>query len=305
MGPLSAPATPPMLLERYAGAVAAWAPAKLNVFLEVLARRADGYHEVATLMVAVSLFDTLLFEEGAPGRLELTCDDPRLPAGPENLVCRAADRLRERTGCTKGARVRLVKRIPLAAGLAGGSSDAAAALAGLNRLWGLGLGAGELAALAAEVGSDVPFFLGGPAAWCTGRGERVAPAQVGGRFWFVLVCPPFGLSTAAVYGRVRPPATPVDGADVRAALGAGDADALGRHLHNRLQEAAEELRPELAGCRARLAACRSAGCLMSGSGTTLFAVCRDRAEALRVAHELRNGPEEGSPPRVFLVRSCA
>src|SRR5262249_39972994 len=150
-------ALPPMLNERHADAVVVWAPAKVNLYLEVLGERPDGYHEVATLMVAVSLYDTLEIKEDASADVRLRCDHPTLSTGPDNLVCRAAALLRQRTGWQRGAELRLVKRIPLAAGLAGGSTDAAAALAGLNRLWKLGLARPELAALGAELGSDVAF----------------------------------------------------------------------------------------------------------------------------------------------------
>src|SRR5437667_291729 len=157
-----------MLSERHADAVVVWAPAKVNLYLEVLAKRPDGYHEIATLMMAVSLYDTLEFKEEATGKIQLDCDHPELTTGPENLVCRAADLLRQRTGCHRGVHIRLVKRIPMAAGLAGGSTDAAATLAGLNRLWWLGLARNRLAELGAEIGSDVAFFFTTPAAWCTG-----------------------------------------------------------------------------------------------------------------------------------------
>src|SRR5215813_1105776 len=118
------PPRPPMLSERRADAVILWAPAKVNLFLEVLAKRADGYHEIATLMVAVSLYDTLEFKEEGSGQIQLDCDQPSLSTGSDNLICRAAELLRRRTGCGQGAHIRLVKRIPLAAGLAGGSTDA-------------------------------------------------------------------------------------------------------------------------------------------------------------------------------------
>src|SRR5438045_6147000 len=153
------------------------APAKVNLFLEVLTKRPDGFHELETLMAAVDLFDTLEVRPGPAGEIDLECDPPGLPTGPENLVYAAADRLRRRAGRPGlGAAVRLTKRIPTRAGLAGGSSDAAATRVGLNRVWDLGLGKPEVAAVAAEVGSDVPFFVDGlPAAWCTGRGEVVTP----------------------------------------------------------------------------------------------------------------------------------
>src|SRR5262245_14402940 len=123
-----------MHIARLADRVEVRAPAKVNLFLEVLAKRPDGYHDIATLMVAVGLFDTLEFADDATGALTLRCDSPRLSTGPDNLVCRAAELLRQTTGAKRGARIGLSKRIPLAAGLAGGSSDAAATLAGLNAL---------------------------------------------------------------------------------------------------------------------------------------------------------------------------
>jgi 4-diphosphocytidyl-2-C-methyl-D-erythritol kinase len=294
-----------MLITHYADAVVVWAPAKVNLYLEVLDKRADGYHEVETLLVSVSLYDTLVFKEDSPGQFVLRCNRQDLSTGPDNLVARAADLLRRHTGCTRGARVRLAKRIPLAAGLAGGSTDAAAALAGLNRLWHLGLPVEDLAALAARLGSDVPFFFASPAAWCTGRGERVAPAPLPRRLWFVLVCPPFGLSTAEVYRGVKVPQTPHSAEGMRRALAAGDLAEVGRRLHNRLQLAALALRPELADYLNRLAALGPAGQLMSGSGSTLFAVCRDRPQAARIARELRHGAPEKGRLRVYLVRSCA
>src|SRR5262249_20761994 len=208
MGFPSPPTQSPMLITHCANDVVVWAPAKVNLYLEVLGKRADGYHEIETLMVSVSLYDTLVFKEDSPGQFVLRCNRPELSTGPDNLVTRAADLLRRHTGCTRGARVRLAKRIPLAAGLAGGSTDAAAALAGLTRLWHLGLPDEERAALGAQLGSDVAFFFATPAAWCTGRGERVLPTPLPGRLWFVLVCPPFGLSTAEVYRGVKVPEEP-------------------------------------------------------------------------------------------------
>jgi 4-diphosphocytidyl-2-C-methyl-D-erythritol kinase len=294
-----------MLSERHADAVVIWAPAKVNLFLEVLAKRADGYHEIATLMVAVSLYDRLEFKEETSGQIQFDCSHPDLATGPDNLVFRAAALLRQRSGCSTGACIHLDKRIPLAAGLAGGSTDAAATLAGLNRLWQLGIGEVELSALGAELGSDVTFFFATPAAWCTGRGEQVATVPLGQPLWFVLVCPPVGLATADVYRKVRVPEAPQTGEEIRWALAAGHVEEIGRRLHNRLQEAAEQLCPAVADWRGRLERLGPAGQLMSGSGTTVFALCRDRREALRIARQLRFGPDEASRPRVFLVCSCS
>ncbi len=293
-----------MILRRRGADVLVRAPAKVNLFLEVLRRRADGYHELATLMTAVSLYDTLRFRDDPSGSVRLRCDRADLSAGPDNLICRAAELLRRRVGRDLGVNAFLWKRIPTAAGLGGGSSDAAAALAGLNILWRLGLRRDELTALAAELGSDVPFFFAAPAAWCTGRGEMVEPLALGRPLDFVLVSPPFGLSTAEVFGNIVAPPGPVSGEDVRRAAEAGDVEELGRRLHNRLQAAAERLRPETAEWRERLAALGPAGAMMTGSGSTVFALCRSPEEALRVARGLNAFREKGAGPRVHIVRSC-
>lgn len=293
-----------MLIQRRGDAVVVWAPAKVNLFLEVLARRSDGFHEIATLMVAVSLYDTLECIPAPDKVLELTCDNDELSVGPDNLILRAAVLLRERAGAKRGARLTLSKRIPLAAGLAGGSTDAAAALAGLNVLWNLGLPTSHLASLGGEIGSDVPFFFHTPAAWCTGRGEKVQQLDLPRPLWLVLACPGIGLSTAEVYGKGRVPDAPVDGGRVRAALESVDAVSLGGLLHNRLQETADRLRPELVAVRKRLSRAGPAGCLMSGSGTSCFALCRDEAEALELVQGLRTETGQAEIGRVFVVRSC-
>lgn len=278
------------------------APAKVNLFLEIVAKRADGFHAVETLMLAVSLADTLEFASADNETIDLTCSDPGLSAGPDNLVVQAAERLRQHVGKRLGATIRLTKRIPTQAGLGGGSSDAATTLIGLNRLWRLGLGAGELIKLAAALGSDVAFFLRPPAAWCTGRGEVIEPRTVGRRLHLVLVKPPFGLPTADVYRGVRVPDAPVDGAAMQAALAAGDVEEIGRRLHNRLQEPAEKLRPEIASLMARLAATGPAGCLLSGSGSAILALARDARDARRIAAEISAaGSADGT--RTWIVRS--
>ena len=290
-----------MRLATFADGVAILAPAKVNLHLEVLGKRPDGYHEIATLMVAIRLSDILGFT--AADDLRLQCNRPDLSTGPDNLVVRAARLLQERTGCTRGARIRLVKRIPMAAGLAGGSTDAAATLLGLNRLWDLGLTRDELAKLGGELGSDIPFFFQPPAAWCTGRGEIVTPLPTGRRLDLVLLCPAFGCPTAQVYRNVTVPAQPRSGDPICRALGEGNIEELGRLLHNRLQPAAEKLAPEIAAHGRRLITLRPAGQLMSGSGSSLFALCRDRAEAERIARDLRHEATKESYT-VHLVRSC-
>jgi 4-diphosphocytidyl-2-C-methyl-D-erythritol kinase len=279
-------------------------PAKVNLFLEVLARRPDCYHDLATLMVAVSLYDTLEICSAGDSEVRLECDQPGLSTGGDNLVSRAAALVQERYGCKQGAVIRLSKRIPMAAGLAGGSSDAAATLAGLNRLWKLGLSQADLMRLGGELGSDVSFFFAPGAAWCTGRGEKVESVPVGRPVDLVLVCPAVGLATAQVFRELTVPETPRHGHAVRQALAAGNVEEIGLQLFNRLQPTAEKLCPEVAHWHQRLADCRPTGQLMTGSGSTVFAVCRDSVEALRIARELRSVREERADCRVFIVRSC-
>lgn len=291
-----------MRTERRPGALVIGAPAKLNLFLEVLGRRADGYHDIATLMVAVGLEDTLEIRPADDGGVTLECDDPRLSTGPDNLVRRAAAALQQYTGCRRGAAIRLRKRIPMAAGLAGGSADAAATLAGLNELWELGLAHGQLASLAGRLGSDVPFFFATPAAWGTGRGEKVIAVRLGRPLWLVLGCPGQGLATGLVYARAQVPKGVQTGQQIREAFAAGDPKQIGGLLHNRLQEAAEDLCPQVAALRRRFESLGLPGVLMTGSGSSVFGLCGDQRQALEAACRLRHGREKGL--RVFVVRTC-
>src|SRR5256886_7101276 len=193
-----------VLLKRSGGArrLVLSAAAKINLALEVLGRREDGYHEVATVMQAVDLSDRLVIEDAEV--LELRVSAPDVPSDGSNLVARAARALRETAAVSRGARITLIKRIPVAGGLGGGSADAGATLMGLSRLWRLGWPRARLAELAATLGTDVPFFLRGGAALGTGRGGRVAPGP--------RAAPPVGLgkprggaSTPASFGGGTPP----------------------------------------------------------------------------------------------------
>lgn len=281
------------------------APAKLNLFLEVLRKRPNGYHDLESLMVAVDLFDTLELRANSSGTVTLTCDPPSLSAGPDNLVHKAATALREAAKRPElGAEIRLTKRIPAQAGLGGGSSDAAATLAGLNQIWKLGLTRPELLAIAASIGSDVAFFLSLPAAWCEGRGERVTPEESAKPFDFVLVCPPVGLGTAGVYGRLAVPAKPTSGNAARSAFRAGDAERLGAAVFNRLEEPAFALEPVVGRIRRRLASLGPCGTMMSGSGSAVFAVCRDRPHAFQIARKFQDSrPTDEPESRVLVVQS--
>lgn len=267
------------------------APAKINLFLEVLGRRNDGYHELVTCMVPLAWADELHFI--ASPQLTLRCSDPLLPLDQNNLVLKAALALQHHTKTSLGAEIYLNKKIPSPAGLGGGSSDAATTLRGLNQLWQLNLSDAELMNLAATIGSDVPFFLAGSAAWCRGRGERVTPFQMGCKLSLLLVCPMVGLSTPAVYQTLQAP--PLDAGLQQAvsetamlqALRMQSPDVIAEALFNRLQPPAERCLPLLGELRQLLETARSRnmclGSLMSGSGSSYFVVCRDQDETQRLA----------------------
>lgn len=285
-------------------AVVVAAPAKLNLFLEILRKRADGYHDLESLMVAIDLFDTLEIRATSDGAITLVCEPDTLSAGPDNLVHKAATALRAFSNrADLGATIRLVKRIPAQAGLGGGSSDAAAALVGLNQIWKLALTREELVGIAASIGSDVAFFLTLPAAWCTGRGEVATPEDGANTFHFVLVCPPVGVGTAGVYKRLAVPEKPLDGFALREAYREGNAVALGLAMFNRLEEPAFALEPLVGRIRQRLGSLGACGAMMSGSGSTVFAVCRDRNHAIQIAGAFQDArPADEPESRVLVVR---
>ncbi|MBW3541211.1 MAG: 4-(cytidine 5'-diphospho)-2-C-methyl-D-erythritol kinase [Planctomycetes bacterium] len=287
-----------MLFRHVPSALVVHAPAKLNLFLEVLGKRPDGYHELETLMVTVGLYDTLFVTETDSGEIRLrttgatgdpaAADGLAVPHDERNLVVRAARLLQQAAGARGGARIVLHKRIPAGSGLAGGSSDAAAALAALNRLWGLGLPAEELRRLAAELGSDVPFFLvQAPAAVCRGRGERIEPVRLPEGLWFVVVRPRSGLSTSQVFSHCRLAEQKQSTRPLVEALHRGRLDRAARHFHNALYEPAASLNPEVAQLRDWLRSCPVAGDLMSGSGSACFALCRHGRLARRLAARAR------------------
>ncbi len=267
------------------------ASAKVNLALEVLGRRADGYHEIATVLQAVDLSDRLVLEDAEA--LELRVGAPGVPADASNLALRAARALGEAAGVERGVRITLDKRIPVAAGLGGGSADAAAVLIGLNRLWRLRWPAARLVEVARGLGMDVPFFLHGGCALATGRGEKLEPVA-GTPLALVLVNPRFGSSTAATYARVTP-AMYTDGARVRTlieALARGRADRVAATLYNGLEAAVRPVHPEIDRMKAALLAAGALGTAMSGSGPTVFGVARSFEHARQIRTRLTRGSWE-------------
>jgi 4-diphosphocytidyl-2-C-methyl-D-erythritol kinase len=274
-------------------------PAKVNLVLGVGPRRDDGFHDLATVYYALDLHDELVADDPGDRSVTMTIegsqpDLQRLPRDGRNLVVRAARLLARRFGTgDAGVRFALHKDIPLTAGLAGGSSDAAAALVACNALWGLGLGVADLLPLAAELGSDVPFCLLGGAVLGAGRGEIVVPVPVTGEQHWVLVLAAGGLSTPAMFaaldlardrGTARPPTTAVPD-ELLAALTTGDAASIGAAMTNDLEEVAVAARPELARILTTARSAGAAAALVSGSGPTCAVLAHDRpgAEAIAVA----------------------
>lgn len=283
-----------MILVESAGrdAVTVRVPAKINVTLAVLGRRPDGYHDIDTVMLPLTIQDRLTARRERGGGLVLVAPGTRgLPLGRDNTVLRAARALRARARASCGVRFELEKRIPVGAGLGGGSADAAAALVTLDRLWERRSGPRALRAFAAAIGSDVPFFLGRGAARARGRGERLTPVACRGPFHVVLVYPRFAASTADVYRNLKFPLTVrrphANIARVLKSLRDGDAAALGAHLWNDLEASALSLFPRLRALRRALNRFPFLGVGMSGSGSAFFGVCRNRHEALRLASRVR------------------
>jgi len=260
------------------------APAKINWTLEVLDQRPDGFHEVKTILQTIDLCDSLELEPAA--ELTLTATGEGLPPPDENLTMRAARLLQKRAGYSGGARMRLTKSIPVAAGLGGGSSDAAAALRGLDRLWGLALPHERLVELAAEVGSDVPFFLYGGTALAEGRGERITPLPDAPRTAILVVVPPLSMShkTQRMYSLLGPEHYGDGAASDRFA------DALRQRrlfeesdLYDVFDSLAFRAFPELHACRQALMQAGASAVHLAGSGPALFMLLRDEEQRERLA----------------------
>jgi 4-diphosphocytidyl-2-C-methyl-D-erythritol kinase len=274
-------------------------PAKINPVLEVLGKRADGYHELALVFQAVGLYDELeFFEDGQGLHLDILESPVPLAADDSNLILKAAklffgEILKEE----RGVRIRLKKKIPLAAGLGGGSSDAAATLVGLDRLFKTQAGEKKLGVLAAQLGSDVPFFLTGGTALGRGRGELITAWPAGPEISLILVKPPEGLSTPAVYRSGKAVMTGGEKAQhFQAILQRSDLREIGRSLFNGLEPAAFSLMPEVERIKQKLLDLGALGALVSGSGPTVFGIAENLSTAQKIGQSL-----EGKGYSVFVV----
>ena len=264
------------------------AHAKINLTLEVLGRRDDGYHEIASIVQTIDLHDTVTLEPADD--VTLDCDRPEL-ASPDNLALRAAHLLRERTGHDEGARITLHKKIPVSAGLGGGSSDAAATLRGLSRLWGLDLSTDDLMPMAAELGSDVPFFLHGGTAMVQGRGERVRRLPPTDLKWLVVLCPAIELpnKTASLYASLSAANhTPGHLTRKLEARIRGGGDVPPQFLFNAFDEVARQAFPGLGGYWETFHSLGAREIHLAGSGPSLFAPVSQKAQGTAIQLMLKH-----------------
>ena len=267
------------------------ARAKINWTLDVVGVLDNGYHDLDMLMQSVTLCDQMTMEDAGELTLFVRAGGAYVPADESNLVLRAANALRAHTGCTKGARITLRKYIPVAAGMGGGSSDAAAALKGLNHLWKLGLSDDELEAIGLTIGADVPFCIRGGLQRAQGVGERLTPLPLKKPLYLVAFQPCRGLSTKEVFTSLhedgildmdRP-----DNERAADALARGDVRLLGRSLGNVLEPVSRRLRPDIDKAIRDIEAAGAAGARMTGSGSAVFGVFMHAGVCRKAAQELQ------------------
>ncbi len=265
------------------------APAKVNLCIRVLGKRTDGFHEIESVFYQVSLFDTLTFELLPTDQLMLTCSDKTCGPVGQNLVIKAANLLRKRYGVTAGASIHLDKKIPAGAGLGGGSSDAAAALVGLSKLWELKFSSkkpnAELHFMAEQLGSDVPFFLYGPAARVSGRGEVVIPFIPKKPFHMLLVKPDFSISTAWAYQNLTLTNNRRKSRLCCSSIVGGDTGEVADGLWNDFEQIVLKRFPEVREIKSRLVDAGALGTVMSGSGSSVVGLFDSHDQAVIASKE--------------------
>jgi 4-diphosphocytidyl-2-C-methyl-D-erythritol kinase len=252
--------------------------AKVNLGLRILGKRDDGYHNIESILQTVSLADEIEITKGGRS-IALSSDAPDLPTGEPNLCYRAARLFFEEIGRDVGVAIHITKRIPMGAGLGGGSSDAASVLIGLDMLFSSGLGSGQLQAMALRIGSDVSFFLTGGTSWVRGRGERIEPIRPEPSFWYLIVYPGFSIDTAWAYGRIKSLTREEDYSSVNIYSFIETASEGGQlELHNDFEEVMRIEYPELSQIRELLIAHNARAVSLSGSGSSVFGIFHDGQE---------------------------
>jgi len=276
-------------------------PAKLNLYLKVNNKRPDGYHNIITVFERIDLVDRISFEPLIKPTIKIVCNAKDVPTGPKNLAYKAAELLWKETGVKKGVLIRINKRIPVAAGLAGGSSNAATALIGLNRIWNLGLSRSKLRALAAKIGSDVPFFLYN-ASWALGtrRGERIKTLDIRPKYWHILVVPKIKMYSWKVYGGLKLKLTKIpDNAKLLIHnLKKDKVLEVSQKMANGLEREVLRLAPQLKKLKKRLKSMNARGVMVSGSGPSVFGLTGSKQEA-----ELIKSRISKRYSQVFVVRT--
>ncbi|TYR78317.1 4-(cytidine 5'-diphospho)-2-C-methyl-D-erythritol kinase [Priestia megaterium] len=274
------------------------APAKINLSLDVLHKRSDGYHEVKMVMTTIDLADRIELSEREDGRIVIYSHNRFVPDDQRNLAYQAAQLLKQRYHVTKGVNILIDKHIPVAAGLAGGSSDAAATLRGLNELWKLGLSLDTLAEIGAEIGSDVSFCVYGGTALATGRGEVIEHIEAPPNCWVILAKPEIGVSTADVYKNLNlQNLTHPDVDRMIHAINTGDYNGMCRLVGNVLEAVTLQMHPEVALIKEQMKRFGADAVLMSGSGPTVFGLVQHDSRMHRIYNGLR-----GFCDKVYAVR---
>lgn len=275
------------------------APAKINLGLDVLRKREDGYHELEMVMSSVDLADRLTFETLPTNEIIVETNKAFLPIDKRNNVYQAAAILKERYGIEEGIKISITKNIPVAAGLGGGSTDCAAALRGMNRLWELNLSMDELVSMGVQVGTDVPYCLYGTTAFIAGKGEIVQPLVPMPQCWVVLVKPRISVSTRKIFQQVEmDKLSHPDMNKLSEAILARDYQGMLQHMGNSLEDITIPKHPIIQQIKERMLKYGADAALMSGSGPTVFALCQKYSRAQRIVNGLKGFCDE-----VYLVRT--
>lgn len=256
--------------------------AKINLALDVLRKREDGYHEVKMLMQQINLYDNIHLSERDDGQIKIDTNCKYIPTNANNIAYRAADQLREKVGISKGVNIYIDKKIPVSAGLAGGSSNAATVLIGLNKLWNLRLSQEELMHIGQDIGSDVPFCILGGTALAEGRGEKLTPIRPAiSNIWIVLVKPPTSVSTGEVYGQLNlSKITSRPDIDILIdAIQKGNIYSLSNNIGNVLETVTEVKNPIITEIKRKMMEYNCLASMMSGSGPTVFGICKNYERA--------------------------
>lgn len=277
------------------------ARAKINWTLDVGQKRPDGYHEIETIMQSINLWDTVVLQEAEKG-ISLESNVRNIPLDSRNIAWKAAEMVKEKFDIDRGIRISIRKNIPVSAGLAGGSANAAAVLVGLNYLWNLGMTKEEMKDLGKALGADVPFCLQGGSALAKGIGEKLTPIKIGRPIWLLVVNPPIRVSTRQIFKlwdelpavSFRRP----DSAKMISALSNGDIRGVGKAMVNVLEAVTTSLYPQILDIKRRLIDLGALNSLMSGSGPSVYGVFEDKLKAKKAAQLMK-----GYGRRVFVVDS--